>query len=239
MTKINTKLGENRTLNKTQNKIQNTNQDDWKFSIDKQKLEKLAKNEIVETKKFKPKMPNLTLDESALPENRTRSAMAVQLEANVTIEEEDIFNYAPLLKRGLPLVVDILFIYGIFQILELIAPWWRLLIQYFLDQYQLYSLIPEPFMMEMILWGSRFLALFFLQVIPCAFFNSSLGKKIFSLRVRGAEVYSISISQAFMRELVMKPLSILVIAGFVTPFFSKKKQSLHDMIARTVVIEEI
>jgi uncharacterized RDD family membrane protein YckC len=75
-------------------------------------------------------------------------------------------------------------------------------------------------------------------VIPVAFFNTSFGKKIMGLRIRGIETYSLSVSTAFSRELIMKPISIILIAGFITPFISKKALSVHDFLAKTIVIKD-
>jgi uncharacterized RDD family membrane protein YckC len=82
------------------------------------------------------------------------------------------------------------------------------------------------------------LAVLFLIIIPVSFFNTSFGKKIFNLKIRGRERYTISLSLAVKRELILKPLSIIILAGFITPFFSKNRLSIHDMIAETIVIEE-
>ena len=85
---------------------------------------------------------------------------------------------------------------------------------------------------------SVFFALFFLVVIPVAFFNVSVGKKLTGQRVRGDNKYTLSISQAFQRELIFKPISIACLVGFILPFFDKKKKSLHDKMAGTFVIKE-
>jgi len=80
-----------------------------------------------------------------------------------------------------------------------------------------------------------FIAFIFI-IIPLSFYNSSFGKKLLGISVRGTNSYTISLSQAIAREIIIKPLSLLTLVGFVTPFFSKKKQSIHDMIIGTLVI---
>ena len=74
-------------------------------------------------------------------------------------------------------------------------------------------------------------------MIPLAFYNATLGKKFTGIRVRSCDRYTVSIAQAFKREVIMKPIGILILAGFIVPMFSKKRQGIHDSVAKTVVIE--
>lgn len=83
-----------------------------------------------------------------------------------------------------------------------------------------------------------FIFCFFYLVIPTAFLNFTLGKKIFGLNVRGDDSYVLKLNQAFEREFFWKPLSICTLLGFIMPFFDKKKRkSLHDRISKTFVIK--
>lgn len=189
--------------------------------------------------KLEKKQSKLTLDEAALPpRHKTRSAMASELEKEKTKKEEDVYDLAPVSKRGAAFVLDVGFLAAVLYATKMLAPLWRTLVQLFLDRYKLQFIIPEPLVMKTIMGISGFFALFFLVVIPVAFFNTSFGKKIAGLRVRSSDHYTISITQAFKRELIFKPLSILIIAGFITPFFSKMRLSIHDMLAGTFVIED-
>lgn len=184
------------------------------------------------------KKQSLVLDTGAVPRTKTRSAMALEMDDGPEKEMGDVFNCAPLYKRAIAFIIDSLFLVGLYYLVELIAPLWLQLIYYFLDSYKLQLLIPEALVIKSILLVSGFMALFFLVVIPVAFFNHSLGKKILGLKVRGEDKYSISIMTAFSRELIMKPISLLILAGLVTPFFTKKKLSIHDMITHTFVVED-
>lgn len=184
------------------------------------------------------KKQSLVLNTGAVPRTKTRSAMALEMNGEAEIEMGDVFNCAPLYKRAIAFIIDSLFLVGLYHLVELIAPLWLQLIHYFLDSYKLQLLIPEALVIKGILLVSGFTALFFLVVIPVAFFNHSLGKKILGLKVRGEDKYSISIMTAFSRELIMKPISLLILAGLVTPFFTKKKLSIHDMITHTFVVED-
>jgi uncharacterized RDD family membrane protein YckC len=178
----------------------------------------------------------LTLDEAALPRTRTRSAMAMEMGDEG--EEKNEFNLASYFKRGFALVFDTTFFYLLLIFIKWSAPIFRQIIQFFLDKYNLEFLIPEALVLKIIMGLLGILAVLFLIIIPVSFFNTSFGKKIFNLKIRGRERYTISLSLAVKRELILKPLSIIILAGFITPFFSKNRLSIHDMIAETIVIEE-
>ncbi|MFA6236157.1 MAG: RDD family protein [Bacteriovorax sp.] len=233
----------------TNQKKNNDETGEWEFSAVEIKEEvspenlKQQKAELRKTARAKisegrVKSESLALDEGAVPRTKTRSAMALEMMGEEDQEEKDEFEFAPLYKRGIAFILDGLFIASLLYSVKMLVPFWRSLIQIFLDKYKLVFWFPEPMVMNGILAISGALALFFFIVIPVAFFNHSFGKKIMGLKVRCEQKYTISISEAFQREIIMKPLSIIILAGFVTPFFSKSKLSIHDMIVHTLVIEE-
>jgi len=80
--------------------------------------------------------------------------------------------------------------------------------------------------------------IFLFICLPVAFYNHSYGKKIVGLKIRGTQKYTISLVQAIQREIVYKPLGILIVVGFFIPFFNKKHQALQDFLAETHVIEK-
>lgn len=179
---------------------------------------------------------NLKLDTASVPRTKTRSAMANEIDPEEL--EKDFFEFAPYFSRGIALILDLALIAALGFFVKFSTPIWRQAIQLFLDKYNLKFIISENYVMQLIDIINGFMTFFFIVIIPAAFFNVSFGKKIMGLRVRGLEKYSISIEQAIKREMIMKPISILIIAGFITPFFSKNKQSIHDMVAGTIVIKD-
>lgn len=209
--------------------------EDWEFNVNPPEVKY---EEAKDIKRVTSRQKNLALDEAAVPRTKTRSAMALEIEGVKDDELKDVYSFAPLPRRAVAFVLDAVFLFAIIFAVRFTTPFWRKLIQYFMDHYKLKFLVSESMVVNIIMGLSGFLALFFLIVIPVAFFNTSLGKKILGLRVRGIEKYTISISDAFKRELIMKPLSIAIIAGFITPFISKKRLSIHDMLTHTFVIKE-
>lgn len=214
---------------------------EWEFSNLKptQKSAQSTDDSQVKKKKFSSlKNQPLKLDEGQLPRATTRSEMALKMQNEVEVQIGDIYDCAPLYKRAIAFIIDSLLLVIIYFLVNITAPLWRFIIQYFLDSYKLQFLISEALVMKGIRLFSGFMAFILFVIIPISFFNRSLGKKILGLSVRGEDKYSISITQALLRELIMKPISLLIIAGLVTPFFSKRKLSIHDMASRTIVIED-
>ena len=87
-----------------------------------------------------------------------------------------------------------------------------------------------------------------------AFFESSKyrgtpGKIAFGLEVTDLEGKPISWKKALLRAVIkglvflMKPpltfLGLIGVIGFVFSFFTEKKQALHDILAKTLVVENI
>ena len=66
--------------------------------------------------------------------------------------------------------------------------------------------------------------------------QATLGKRILGLRVIGIDGSRLSFPRAFLRQ-VAKVLSALPLqAGFLLAIFTPRRQALHDLIARTLVV---
>lgn len=196
--------------------------------------ESQVKNTAVLTKKERA----LALEDTGF-KTRTRGELYKELTKNEKIlEDEDYFEFPTPLERGIALAIDTIFIFILINAVIFISPLELKLVQLFFDNYKLQFMLGDQVLQQILLGGTLFWALFFGVVIPTAFFNTSVGKKMTNLRVRGDDKYTLSISQAFQREIIWKPLSVLCLVGFVLPFFDKKKKSLHDKISKTFVIKD-
>lgn len=186
------------------------------------------------------KPEKLVLDEGSVRPARTRNELYKELTKNDKVkEEEDYFEFANPVFRGIALAIDAVFAFVLVKFAMLSAPFEAKIIHLmFLDKYKLQFMFGEEAFVKVIMAVSVFLAVFLFIVIPVAFFNVSLGKKLTKLRVRGDNKYTLSISQAFQRELIYKPIGIACLVGFILPFFDKKKKSLHDKMAGTFVVKE-
>lgn len=220
----------------------NKGDDEWEFTNvgSKIQLEK-SKQEPPPHKREKiisKKNNKLVLDDGSVPRTKTRSAMALEMQGQDEDNLKDVYNLAPIPKRAVAFVLDLGFLAGLMYVARFASPAVRFLVQLIMDRYKFKFIFPEPEVMNAITGINGIVLVFFLVIIPVAFFNTSFGKKIMGLRIRGNEKYTLTISEAFKREVIMKPLSIALVFGFITPFFSKKRQSIHDMLSGTIVIEE-
>ena len=182
----------------------------------------------------------LTLDEENKRRAKTRTELYNELaNKEKVLLDEDFFEFSNPVVRGVALAIDAAFTYGLVKFSLLAAPSEvKLLHLLFLDKYNLEFMFGEKILLTTTMGINIFIALFLFIVIPVAFFNLSLGKKLTGQRVRGDDKYTISIGQAFQREIIYKPISIACLVGFILPFFDKKKKSLHDKMAGTFVIKE-
>jgi uncharacterized RDD family membrane protein YckC len=196
----------------------------------------LRRDKLVINKESKEE--ELTLVETSY-KPRTRNSLYAELEKEEKLmTDEDYYDFAPFPQRGIAFLIDCVFIFFLIEVAIFLRPLLFKIIYHFLDNYHLELWFSDAILMQTLLYAESFLMLFFMVVIPLAFFNTSLGKKITGLRVRGDDKYTLSITQAFQRELFYKPLGLACLVGVVLPFFDKKKKSLHDKITRTFVIKD-
>ena len=184
----------------------------------------------------------LDLDNSGF-KSKTRRELYKELEAsdgalNPDGEGEDLFELATLEKRGISLIIDIVFTAFVVKFALILVPFIMKGEQLFLDKYHLKLWVTDKTYFQAHVVINIVLALYFFVVVPVAFFNASFGKKILKLRVRGEGRYTITLSQAFFRELVFKPLGMACLVGFAVPFFDKKRRSLHDKMVGTFVVKD-
>ncbi|MCX2522658.1 RDD family protein [Larsenimonas rhizosphaerae] len=143
--------------------------------------------------------------------------------------------YAGFLKRTAALLIDICLLLGAFQVVSmmlLIAP---------LVLWEATAL--ESWMVEAIMNRSYLLPLAGLVVTwlyySCSEASSrqaTAGKTLMKLRVSRLDGTRPGFGQATIRHF-SKYLSALLMAGFIMAAFTRRKQALHDRIARCVVSE--
>jgi hypothetical protein len=183
----------------------------------------------------KPK--KLKLDSNSYKPAKTRQQLYNELKQEEEILDQDVFQYASYVERGIALALDILFVFLLYKIVIFITPYEFKLAQYCMDKYGVEFMLGNGFLLRMILILTAIVAAFVGVIMPLAFFNNSFGKKFLNLKVRGDEKYTLSINEAITREFIAKPVSIACIAGFILPFYNKERKSLHDRIMKTFVIK--
>jgi uncharacterized RDD family membrane protein YckC len=68
--------------------------------------------------------------------------------------------------------------------------------------------------------------------------QATYGKQLLKIRVTDLEGARINTSKAITRNLAKILSTVTLCAGYLTCFFNKKQQCLHDMIADTLVIKD-
>ena len=184
----------------------------------------------------KPK--KLKIDKNSYRPVKTRQQLYNELIQEEEILDRDVFEYASYFDRGAALALDLIFIFILIKFIIFITPYEFGLVQYLLNIYKIKFPFGEEFLFKIIMAITAFVVAFIGVIIPTAFFNNSFGKRLFKLKVRGIDKYSISINEAIAREFLCKPISILCLAGFILPFYDKQKKSLHDRIMKTLVIKD-
>jgi len=81
-------------------------------------------------------------------------------------------------------------------------------------------------------------ALFYFAIMESSNYQSTLGKMVFNMKVTDELGHKLSFANAMGRNIV-KGLSMTIFAPVLAvALFSKKKQGLHDILAKTIVVEE-
>ena len=195
-------------------------------------------DEVDHSAKVPTKTQKLKLDEKGYKPSRTRVEMYNELERQEKKLDEDVFVYANPIFRGIAFIIDLGFMYGLYLLAHLLVKPITFVIQLFLDKYKLQIMLSQDlYLMSVLVFSICFVALLGV-LVPLAFFNTSLGKRIFGLRVRGDDFYTLNLGLALQREFIFKPISVGLVIGFIFPFFNKEKKSLHDKFARTFVIKD-
>lgn len=180
----------------------------------------------------------LKLDYNAQKPAKSRQQLYNEMKQEEAILDQDVYQYASIVERGISLALDLGFIFLLYKLVMFLVPLEFKLSHYFMDQYKIQFIFGDAALSKLLLIVSTIAVVFCGIVFPMAFFNNSFGKKLVGLKVRGDDKYTMTISEAVMREVVMKPISMGCLIGFVLPFFGgKERKSLHDKVMHTFVIK--
>ena len=191
-----------------------------------------------EKKNVVKKPRKLGLDEKGYVAPKSRGELYKELASEEENLSKDVIELAPPALRLIALLLDLGFMYGLILSAMKLSPLVKMLVDYFLNSYQLVFMFGEPVLVDITVGVSIFVLIMSFVIVPASFFNTSFGKKIMGLRVRGDGQFSLGLGQCLQRELIFKPLSIVLVVGFIMPFFDENKRSLHDRLAKTLVVKD-
>jgi uncharacterized RDD family membrane protein YckC len=216
-----------------------TTKTEWSFELDEKNssllhssVPKQTKNQNKKTKK------SLTLDETNYRPSKTRSELYEELQSKEKVLDNDVIQQAPIIRRALALIVDLVFASSLIFLSKKLISLTLFIFSIPMKRYGFQWIFKDQSLNNFIWSINIFIISFMFIVIPVSFYNISLGKKIFKLRIRGTKKFSLSLKQCLFREIFFKPISIFLIIGIILPFFNKDRKSLHDFACDTLVVDD-
>lgn len=235
--------------------VNKEDQDDWDFSLDEDatlgtsnenvlSLDNKDVDELKKQVKKKSKKKKVIKDLSVEHTRRgsiKKSRRAVARELNPEKTKTDIYKqkYCSKAERLIADGIDLGLIIGIVFGSQFITPMINKIIDDFLII--ITSLLPlTPEFLAANGWiGVSIIGIFFLYSIPSILFKKSIGKSLLNLYIgKNSQVgrYA-NLPQAFMRELVFKPISILSVFGILMMLVNRDSRALHDRLSGTAVLK--
>lgn len=74
--------------------------------------------------------------------------------------------------------------------------------------------------------------------LPALFLQNTLGKKLFKIKIRGRKYYNANPFQLFLREVILKPISILMLFGIYLFFTEKESMGPHSTWSATTLTQD-
>jgi uncharacterized RDD family membrane protein YckC len=164
-----------------------------------------------------------------------------------TTKIEKIFNikpisetivFASLVKRVTAQFIDLLVFFTLFILSAYFVPMGIKVCQFFMERAKLkfaYSMMTTSQLVQLAILT---LYVFIVFVVFLSITNTSVGKKVMGLEVRGSEQYPLPVMKAFLREMIFKPLSFLTFVGILYAWVNPAKRTLHDLLSSTIVVEK-
>lgn len=149
---------------------------------------------------------------------------------------EDTFEHAPLFKRAVAQFIDMFVIFLIFVLSAYFVPFGLKVTKRILRLFNLeyfFNTLTTPLLVQLVF---IFIGIYIVFVVFLSATATTVGKKIMDLEVRDIDRPTITISQAFLREMILKPLSIISIFGILYVFVNKERKTLHDILSLTFVV---
>lgn len=85
----------------------------------------------------------------------------------------------------------------------------------------------------------NFCILYFVaQVLVTTFFQKSIGKMVSGTHLVSFDADKVGLFQAIKREMIMKPIGVAFLVGFILPFTDEDNQSFHDKFGGTLVAKD-
>lgn len=215
--------------------------DEWTFKVQapkKNQSEEITKTDT-NTMLARNRVPKLTIEQRKPVKATTRTALYNELKKEQDDKvKKDIIVYPSIQKRAIALLLDLALWVGIFIFAKQLAPMVKGLLLNSINNDQYQYLEKFKYLEKSILFSICFIFYFFLDFYPTRFYNTTPGKRLLGLRVRGMEDFTLTTEQALMREFIFRPIAIFTGIGLIIPLLNENNRSLHDFIVQTQVVED-
>lgn len=120
------------------------------------------------------------------------------------------------------------------------AGWWRRLWAVALDVTLVAMVASAVELVTRGLWaGTVVLAFVLVYDVGLTAQGGTVGKRMVRLRVVRGDGSELGVVRGFVRELVGKPLSTVLMLGYLWPLWELRHRAWHDLIAGSVVVSEL
>lgn len=211
--------------------------------VSKEYLEKLQKEErelSPRQKRLKEKSERLGLEKQTLPGERKRLEKSKDEIAKEKKEEALALKIATIPQRVMGGAIDL----AVTAILYFIAKNEKIMAVAEENSFKVLEssgvkLELSDTMLDYILIGMTFLVMyFFVQVCLSWLTQKSIGKMISKTHLVSFDSDKVGLFQAIKRELILKPIGVAFLVGFIMPFFSEDNESFHDRFGGTIVAKD-
>lgn len=169
----------------------------------------------------------------------TEQAVALQKEAIKKMRAvEDVIIQAPVIKRIVAQFVDFFVILLLFIVSAYFVPFGVKVTKNILASAALDNMFDKSTTPQLVHLVFFLLGIYIIFVVFLSATNTTVGKRAMDLQVRDVDSSTISLSQAFLREMILKPLSFLSILGVLYVFVNKERKTLHDLLSSTLVVSK-
>jgi uncharacterized RDD family membrane protein YckC len=149
-------------------------------------------------------------------------------------------------KRLLAAIIDLIVLMPIIIVAEnIVSSVFKLQVTPIFSFYYGYTIKIDEWVMDniwqivILYFVTKFIIVYFYYVLfEISNWQGTIGKRLLNIKVTELEGNRIKFKKATVR-LFSKLLSAQLLIGYIIIFFTEKKQGLHDLLAKTIVIESV
>ena len=158
-----------------------------------------------------------------------KEVLCMQNRNSINRESANNIVYSNFLKRLIAFVFDYIITVFLVTIISLVI--WQITKISFLI---FFNIDPIGALIIICMQNSIYIIILYFSLFESSKWQATVGKKMVGIKVTDVEGRKINLLKAFIRT-GLKLLTVWGFMGFVFMFFTQKKQTLHDILSKTVV----